>query len=113
MPTYEIKDIIGFDMMDSNGNIVVSYKDPLFDKSKSKLSREEKLNPSNIKKIIFNPPATIVIFKDDTKVVVKAYNEEFDEEKGFLMAMAKVMFESRTEFNRVIDKGIENSYKTK
>ena len=77
------------------------------------LSREQKLNPNNIKKVIFNPPATIVIFKDDTKVVAKTHNEEYDEEKGFMACMMQVMFPSRSQFNKIIDKGIEESYGVK
>lgn len=42
-----------------------------------------------IKNVIFNPPATIVFWKDGTKTVVKARNEIFDEEKGLAMAMVK------------------------
>lgn len=42
-----------------------------------------------IKKVIFNNPATIVFWADDTKTVVKAENEEFDPEKGLAMAIAK------------------------
>lgn len=43
-----------------------------------------------IKDVIFNPPATIVIWTDGTKTVVKAQNDEpFDPEKGLAMAIAK------------------------
>lgn len=42
-----------------------------------------------IKKVIFNDPATIVIWADDTKTVVKASNESFDPEKGLAMAISK------------------------
>ena len=42
-----------------------------------------------IKKVIFNPPATIVYWDDGTKTVVKAYNETFDPEKGLAMAISK------------------------
>ena len=42
-----------------------------------------------IKKVIFNDPATIIYWKDDTKTVVKAENERFDPEKGMAMAIAK------------------------
>ena len=41
-------------------------------------------------KVIFNKPATIVLWKDGTKTVVKAQNDEpFDPEKGLAMAIAK------------------------
>lgn len=42
-----------------------------------------------IKKVIFNPPATIVFWRDGTKTVVKANNEPFDWEKGLAMAYVK------------------------
>lgn len=42
-----------------------------------------------IKKVIFNPPATIVFWTDGTKTVVKAKDEPFDWEKGIAMAYVK------------------------
>lgn len=42
-----------------------------------------------IKKVIFNAPATIVLWDDGTKTVVKCENEEYDPEKGLAMAIAK------------------------
>lgn len=43
-----------------------------------------------IKNVIFNDPATIVIWADGTKTVVKTQNDEiFDPEKGLAMAIAK------------------------
>lgn len=43
----------------------------------------------DIKKVIFNDPATIILWDDGTKTVVKANNEPFDKEKGLAMAIAK------------------------
>lgn len=43
-----------------------------------------------IKKVIFNPPATVVYWSDRTKTVVKCnVNDIFDPEKGLAMAIAK------------------------
>lgn len=42
-----------------------------------------------IKKVIFNDPATIVFWRDNTKTVVKAQDEPFDPEKGLAMAISK------------------------
>lgn len=42
-----------------------------------------------IKKVIFNNPATIILWNDNTKTVVKAEEETFDPEKGMAMAIAK------------------------
>lgn len=61
-------------------------------------------NPNNIKKVIFNPPATIVIWNNDEKEIVKTNGERFDKEKGLMMAIARKMFGSRNEFKRFLDK---------
>lgn len=46
-----------------------------------------------VKKVIFNPPATIVYWFDGTKTIVKRQKGEiFDKEKGFAMACAKKFF---------------------
>ena len=118
MPTYGINEVTSLAIKDSDGNIVMKFDGYQSPKLNSvtfnyALSREQKLNPNNIKKVIFNPPATIVIFKDDTKVVAKTHNEEYDEEKGFMACMMQVMFHSRSQFNKMIDNGIEESYGVK
>jgi hypothetical protein len=44
----------------------------------------------NIKKVIFNYPATIVLWEDGTKTVVKcAEDEPYDPEKGLAMCISK------------------------
>ena len=44
----------------------------------------------DIKNVIFNPPATIVMWDDDTKTVVKCGpRDTYDPEKGLAMAVAK------------------------
>lgn len=42
-----------------------------------------------IKKVIFNDPATIILWKDGTKTVVQTQGEDYDPEKGMAMAIAK------------------------
>lgn len=47
-------------------------------------------NAAAIKRVIFNPPATIVYWSDCTKTVAKCnVNDIFDPEKGLAMAIAK------------------------
>ena len=42
------------------------------------------------KKVIFNDPATIILWEDGTKTVVKAQDkDQFDKEKGLAMAIVK------------------------
>lgn len=60
---------------------------------------DESLHKSNpcsvpgIERVIFNDPATIVFWTDGTKTVVKAHDEEFSEEHGLAMAMARKLLE--------------------
>lgn len=55
-----------------------------------------------IKKVIFNNPATIVFWVDGTKTVVKAENEDFDPEKGLAMAIVKKVFGNKgSYFNKI------------
>ena len=43
-----------------------------------------------IKKVIFNDPATVIIWSDNTKTVVKCEDgETYDKEKGFLLCWLK------------------------
>ena len=60
------------------------------------------IKPSGlIERVIFNPPATIVFWKDGTKTVAKAENEPFDAEKGFAMAVAKKFLTSK-DYHRIM-----------
>ena len=46
--------------------------------------------PFGIKKVIFNNPATIVMWEDGTKTVVKVHEGDvYDPEKGLAMAISK------------------------
>ena len=43
-----------------------------------------------IEKVIYNPPATVILWSDKTKTVVKCCeNDIYDPEKGFAMAVIK------------------------
>ena len=56
-----------------------------------------------IEKVVFNDPATIVIWKDKTKTVVKCQEgDEFDPEKGLAMAIAKKALGNKSNFNNTI-----------
>ena len=92
-------------------------KDIMFDKiilGKFSLTNKDKLDPSSIEKVIFNPPATIVLFKDGSKTVVKTTKgDKFDHELGFLYAMAKHIFPRRNQFKKFIEKWKEESKKEK
>ena len=53
------------------------------------LFEEHIFNYFEIERVIFNNPATIVIWRDGTKTVVKCNGEKFDQEKGLAMAISK------------------------
>lgn len=55
----------------------------------------KQLAMDKIQNVIFNDPATIVIWADGTKTVVKADNEPFDPEKGLAMAISKKFFDNK------------------
>lgn len=54
-----------------------------------------------IDKVIFQKDHTIVLWKDRTKTIVKCSEENFDEEKGLAMAIAK-KYMKRNEFKKAI-----------
>ena len=61
----------------------------------------------DIKKVIFNDPATIVYWKDGTKTVVKCQDGDvYDKEKGLAMCVAKKFFGNKGNFNKVFNKFI-------
>lgn len=61
-----------------------------------------------INRVIFNDPATIVIWNDGSKTVVKASNESFDPEKGLAMAIAKKALGNKGNYYEVFKKYIKH-----
>ena len=63
------------------------------------------------KKIIFNGPATIVMWDDGTKTVVKQSNlDDYDYEKGFAMCVVKKVFGDQYAYIRkMVDKSYEDT----
>lgn len=63
-----------------------------------------------IKKVIFNNPATVVIWDDDTKTVVKCQPgkngklEKYDKEKGLALCIAKKVLGNKSNFNNTFKK---------
>lgn len=62
-----------------------------------------------INRVIFNDPATIVIWNDGSKTVVKASNEPFDPEKGLAMAIAKKTLGNKGNYYKVFKKYIKHA----
>lgn len=56
--------------------------------------------PSAIKKVIFNDPATIVLWNDGTKTVVKCQDgDEYSKEQGLALCIAKKHLGNKSNFN--------------
>lgn len=67
-----------------------------------------------IKKVIFNKPATIILWEGDTKTVVKCGDYEvWDPEKGLAMAIAKKVLGNKGNFNETFKKWIPARRMTK
>ncbi len=61
-----------------------------------------------IKDVIFNNPATIVFWSDDTKTVVKCQDGDvYDPEKGLAMAISKKFFGNKGNYCNEINKWVE------
>lgn len=61
----------------------------------------------DIKRVIFNNPATVVFWSDGTKTVVKcSENDTFDPEIGLAMAICKKAFGNTGAYNDVFKKWV-------
>lgn len=77
-----------------NGRVIHQYIDAVESinrrmKYSEFLKKEEMLD--RIDKVIFNNPATIVIWANGDKTVVKCDGEKYDPEKGLAMAITKYL----------------------
>ncbi len=59
-----------------------------------------------IKDVIFNDPATIIIWSDGSKTVVKANGEKFDPEKGLAMAISKKVLGNKHDYYDIFKKHV-------
>ena len=67
---------------------------------------------TNIKKVIFNNPATIVFWSDGSKTVVKSYLDDYDPEKGLAMAIAKKALGNEGNYYNVFKKWLPKDDET-
>lgn len=67
-----------------------------------------------IKNVIFNDPATIVIWDDGTKTVVKCQpGDTYDAEKGLALCISKKFFDNKGNFNEVFKKWVPETLEVK
>ena len=64
-----------------------------------------------IKDVIFNDPATIVMWSYGTKTFVKAENEDFDPEKGLAMAISKKNLGNKYDYYNTFKHWLKKYYK--
>lgn len=63
----------------------------------------------DIKDVIFNPPATIVLWADGTKTVVRCQEDkdEYSKEVGLAMCICKKVYGNKGNYNNIFKKFIK------
>ena len=62
-------------------------------------------DPLEIKNVYFNDPATVVIWNDGTKSIVRcSENDFYDPEKGLAMAIVKKVYGNGNSFHKIFKK---------
>lgn len=71
-----------------------------------------KTDPFAIKQVIFNDPATIVLWEDGTKTVVKCQEgDKYDKEKGLTMCITKKLFGNKGNYYNSLRKWLKGEAK--
>lgn len=106
-------DIAGEAMRYCMHDVAISESCWRVQQKKSEEEETMKFGVPKIKQIIFNDPATVVLWEDGTKTVVHARDEEFDPEKGVAMAVARKALGNDREYytylQRHIKKGLRDA----
>ena len=93
------------DVLDS-----LCYANSIIEKEKEKKDMpvdRNRVHVPSIKKVIFNNPATIVIWNDGTKTTVKcSERDEYSEEVGLAMCISKKALGNKGNFNEVFKKHV-------
>lgn len=72
-------------------------------------NEDKKIRVPDIKDVIFNPPATIVLWADGTKTVVKCQENEgeYSKEVGLAMCICKKVYGNKGNYNNIFKKFIK------
>ena len=111
--TNQLEELINNPAQKLVGNISSGYTNLTDDEVKKRCIMASAISsvpyqPFSIKNVIFNPPATIVLWNDGTKTVVKTQNGEvFDPEKGLAMAISKKALGNKGNYFEQIKKWTE------
>ena len=100
-----LNSIYGIDYVSSVETLTETMKHLNERAALGKLNRNKNEMINKIKNVIFNNPATIVLWADGTKTVVKCEHEDFDPEKGLAMAIVKkTMADNHSYYNEIFKK---------
>jgi hypothetical protein len=88
--------------MENCRNGIYSMMENSHDRMKALLESHKRTHMPGIDKVIFNPPATIVMWNDGTKTIVKASDDSFSEEVGLCEAIAKRYFSNRSKLKKAV-----------
>ena len=94
----------------SNNHQWVNSKDVITKWIKNHVKEDNKIPDAYIPvEIIFNGPATIVFWADDTKTVVKRSKKDKDNKyNAFCAALAKKVYGTNSHIARIVKKGVEH-----
>lgn len=97
------------------GTGIIDYHNEAQDKRREEVKEMIKdYDKRQISDVIFNPPATIVFWRDGSKTVVKAQDgESFDKEKGLAMAYVKKCCGNLGNYNDIFRKWCEDGKEEK
>ena len=85
----KVYDVVGGKITNDNGYTYCDFDDVIEFLSKW-YNFEKVTDDSIISRVIFNDPATIILWSDGTKTIAKTHGDDaFDPEKGFAVACAK------------------------
>ena len=84
---------------------------------RKKAVSEFKINEGDIAKVIYNPPATVIYWKDGTKTVVKCSDHDLDEgrlspETGLVYAITKKVLGNTGNYNDVLRRLVNRAKKS-
>lgn len=100
-------DVTGSDLERWLRNDSVTAKQTDYNSISTKATMNAKYGAPTIKKVIFNDPATIVIWTDNVKTVVKCGEGDiFDPEKGLAMAISKRFFGNKGNYCNIFKKWV-------
>ena len=95
---YSFGDIFLGDVFPSNIGVIID---------RLKLCEDVAISPEyvrkHIKRVIFNNPATVVLWKDNTKTIVKCCEgDTYDKEKGLMACIIKKLTGNTGRWNEII-----------